>query len=34
MHECNRVWADRFIREDDNTRYMGYVQVALREFNA
>lgn len=34
LHECHRVWADRFIRSDDYDRYMGYVGVGLREFNA
>ena len=30
LHECHRVWQDRFIREEDNEKYMNFINNAIR----
>jgi len=31
-HECNRVWLDRLIFDEDREAYMGYMRTAIKEF--
>lgn len=31
-HECNRVWLDRLIKEEDVTAYWGFMNNAMKEF--
>jgi hypothetical protein len=30
LHECHRVWKDRFIREEDVEKYNGFIGNAIR----
>lgn len=30
LHECHRVWKDRLIRKEDNDKYKGFIENAIK----